>query len=120
MRGGCGRTFSIFFSDVLPRHSVTTALLTRLLIGLLAGASLKAAAEALRAPFAVETFYRLARRLRGRLGPLRVRLCGQAPPPACARSDPLVQTIAHLRTAFANAADFLAGFQLHHQHPFLG
>lgn len=99
---------------------MTASLLTRLLARLLAGSSLKAAAETLRAPLAVETFYRLARRLRRRLGPLRVRLCGQAPPPACARSDPLVQTIAHLRTVFANAADFVAGFQLRHQLPFLG
>ena len=119
VRGGCGRTFSLFLADVLPRHSVPTVLLTRLLVGLLGGASLKAAAESLRAPFAVETFYRLARRLRHRLDPVRVRLCGHAPPPACAHSDPLLQTIAHLLQT-AGAADFVATFQYRFQHPFLG
>jgi hypothetical protein len=54
-RGGCGRTVAICFAGVLPRHSVTTGLLTRLCAGLLTGSSLKAAAEALDAPFALET-----------------------------------------------------------------
>jgi hypothetical protein len=55
-RGGCGRTFAIYLSGVVPRHSVDAPTLSHLFSGLLAGLSLKAAAEALRMPFALESF----------------------------------------------------------------
>jgi hypothetical protein len=50
-RGGCGRTFSIFFADTLPRHTVSATLLWKLLGRLLAASSLKAAAQSLALPF---------------------------------------------------------------------
>ena len=62
-RGGCGRSFSIFLADVLPRHTVTGPGLWRLLVRLLAGGSIKAAVEALALPFALETLYHLLHRL---------------------------------------------------------
>jgi len=58
-RGGCGQTFSIFLADVLPRHSVTATWLWKLLLKLLAGASLKAAVQLGALPFALETLYDL-------------------------------------------------------------
>ena len=61
-RGGCGRTFSLFLAEVLPRHTFPASLLWQLLVRLLAGASLQAAAESLRLPFALETVYRLRRK----------------------------------------------------------
>jgi hypothetical protein len=122
-RGGCGRTFSIFFADVLPRHGVTAALLARLLASLLADAAVKSAAEALRTPFALETFHRLLRRLRRRLDVVRACLCRRQPPPPSAQTDPLRHSAEHLRAVFpagSGAADGVAAFQLHFQRPFLG
>jgi hypothetical protein len=126
-RGGCGRTFAIYLSGVVPRHSVDAPALSRLFAGLLAGLSLKAAAEALRAPFALETFYHARARLRRRLDALRVLLCRESGPPACAFADPLLQTLAHLRGASSSAPSASGGssgmcawFQLRFQRPFLG
>ena len=56
-RGGCGGTFSIFLAEVLPRHTVRATLLWKLLSQLLTEAGIKAAAETLRLPFALETLY---------------------------------------------------------------
>ncbi|MBC8010674.1 MAG: hypothetical protein H7067_11330 [Burkholderiales bacterium] len=120
-RGGCGRTFPIYLADVLPRHSVPGALLTLLLVGLLAGTSVHAAAAAqpLLGPFSLLTFYRLAARLGRQNDHLRVLLSGVSTPPPCAHADPLRETIAHLRAVFAAAADLVAAFQLRFQVPLL-
>jgi hypothetical protein len=119
-RGGCGRTFSIMLAEILPRHTVSASLLWQLLIRLLAGASLKAAAEKLRLPFALETVYRLRRELRRKLDLLRARLCCQQPPPASAQTDPLLQSVEHLQSVFPGGECAPAAFQLRFQHPFLG
>lgn len=119
-RGGCGRTFSIFLAGVLPRHSVTAPILWRLLALLLTGCSVKAAAESIHAPFALETLYHLVSRLRGRLDVLRTWLFTRAQPPPCSSADSLSQTVAHLRAAFPDAACPPAGFQCVFQRPFCG
>ena len=40
-RGGCGRSFSLFLAEVLPRHTVNAAWLWKLLQRLLSGGSVK-------------------------------------------------------------------------------
>ena len=124
---GCGRTFGIYLCTVLPRHGVDAPALSRLLAGLLGGLSLKRAAESLRAPFALETFYRLRKRLRLRMDAVRVMLLrATGPPPPCGSTDALLHTIAHLRAAFCAAvpggepSGLCAWFQLRFQRPFLG
>lgn len=119
-RGGCGRTFAIFLAGVLPRHSVPSGLLARLLDGLMDGASVQEAVQRLRAPFALETFYRLRRLLCRHLDRVRVTLCSRQAPPTCGQTDPLLQTLLHLRCVFGAAPDAVAAFQLHFQRPFLG
>ena len=58
-------TFSFNLSEVLPRLAVTAPLLWQLLVGLLAGGSLKAARRKnCGCLFALETAYRLRRSLR--------------------------------------------------------
>ena len=68
-RGGCGRSFSIFLADVLPRHTVRSTTLWSLLERWLEGGSVKAAAEALALPVGLETLYHLLQRMRPRLAP---------------------------------------------------
>jgi ABC-type transport system involved in cytochrome bd biosynthesis fused ATPase/permease subunit len=120
LRGGCGRTFAFFLADILPRHTLTASLVWPWLVKLLAGLSLKAAAEKLRLPFALETVCRLRRRLRQGLDQVRTRLCLEQSPPASAHADPLLQTVEHLRRVFSGGGCPPADFQLHFQHPFLG
>lgn len=104
---------------MLPRHSVTAAWLARLLAGLLTGAALKSAAEALRTPFPLGTFYWLIRRLRRRLDVVRVELCCRQSPPPGRHADPLLHTVEHLQAFFGGASDVVAGFQLCFQRPLL-
>jgi hypothetical protein len=119
-RSGCGRTFSIFLAEVLPRHTLTASLVWQWLIKLLAGLSLKAAVEILRLPFALETIYRLRGKLNQRLGNLRPRLCRRQLPPGSRQADPLLQTVEHLQAVFPGSQCPPADFQLQFQHPFLG
>lgn len=119
-RGGCGRTFSLMLADVLPRHTFTASRVWPWLVELLAGLSVKAAAERQRLPFALESVYRLRRKLRERLDALRSRLCREQPPPASQQVDPLLHAVEHLRSVFAGEACPPAAFQLRFQESFVG
>jgi hypothetical protein len=119
-RGGCGRSFSVFVADILPRHTFRASGLWQWLIRLLTGLSLKAAAEKSGLPFALESVYRLRRKLRRGLDRLRTWLCREQAPPRGTHTDPLLQTIAHLRSVFSQSACPPAEFQLHFQRSFLG
>jgi hypothetical protein len=119
-RGGCGRTFSIFLAEVLPRHSVTAIWLWKLLLRLLAGVSLKAAVQSLACPFALETFYDLRQRLRQRLDALRPLLYRQQKPPAGSDADPLLHTMRHLQALFPQAVCPPQEFQLLFARPLMG
>ena len=99
---------------------MTASLLWRWLVEVLAGLSFKAAAEKLRLPFALETVYRLGRGLRQCLAAVRTRLCREQSPPVSTDTDPLLQTMEHLRAVFSGSGCPPADFQLHFQRPFLG
>lgn len=118
-RGGCGRSVSIFLAEVLPRHTVRAPALWSLLERLLDGGSLKAAVEALSLPFALETLYHLLHRMRQRLTGVRSVLCREQKPPASSRTDPLLQTVEHLRSLFSKSVCPATDFQLHFQRPLL-
>ena len=119
-RGGCGKTFSLFFAGVLPRHTFTASLLWALLRALLSGATVKGAAETLPLPFSLESAYGLVRRMRRQLTVVRSWLCREQPPPASSQTDPLLQTLEHLQTLFRSDACALAAYQRHFQQPLLG
>ena len=119
-RGGCGKTFSLVLADILPRHTLTASLVWRWLVEVLAGLSLKAAAEKRRLPFALETVYRLRRGLRQCLASVRTRLCREQSPPVSTHTDPLLQTVEQLRAVFPDHECPPAAFQLRFQRPFLG
>ena len=118
-RGGCGRTFSIFLADVLPRHTVRASGLWCLLHLWMGGASIQSAAQTLGLPFGLETLYHLLQRLRSRLTTLRSALCQEQEAPVSSQTDPLLQTVEHLRRLFARSDCPCAEFQLHFQRPLL-
>lgn len=105
---------------MLPRHSVPTTLLVRLLVALLGGAALKSVVEGLRTPFGLETFYRLRACWQRRLDAVRVCLCREQPPPACDYLEPWRQTVAHLQTVFGREGDVVAAYQQRFQRALLG
>lgn len=106
---------------MLPRHSFTAPLLWTLLAQWLAGqASVRAAAQSVRLPFALESVYHQLSRLRQRLDVLRSWLCRRQQAPASAHPDPLGQTVEHLQKVFPDALCPVSEFQLAFQQPFLG
>jgi len=119
-RGGCGKTFPLFFAGTLPRHTFTASLLWALLVRLRGGAALKTAAESLRLPFSLEAIYGIVRRLRCRLAAVRSWLCREQPPPASRQTEPLHQTLEHLQTVFRSDSCALTAYQRHFQQAFLG
>ena len=119
-RSGCGKTFPLFLSGVLPRHTFNAALLWALLLKLLAGMAIKAAAETLALPFSLEAVYGIVRRCRRRLDLMRSCLCRKQPAPASGRTDPLLHTLEHLQQAFLQEACALAACQWQFQEPLLG
>lgn len=119
-RSGCGKTFPLFLAGVLPRHTFNAALLWALLRQLLGGATIKAAAETLRAPFSLEAVYAIVRRCRRRLDVVRSFLSREQPVPASGQADPLVQTLEHLRQTFAQHSCAIAVYQRHFQAALLG
>jgi hypothetical protein len=118
-RGGCGRSFSIYLAEVLPRHTLRASMLWRLLERLPGGGSIRSVFQALRLPLALESVYHLLHRLRERLSALRAGLSREQKPPASSQTDPLLQTVEHLRQLFAQSECPCAEFQLHFQHPLL-
>jgi hypothetical protein len=110
----------LFLADILPRHTLRASLVWPWLVQVLAGLSRKAAAEKLRLPFALETIYRLGRRLHRRVEVWRTRLYREESPAASTHSDPLRQTLEHLRAVLAGSPCPPADFQLRFQQPFLG
>jgi hypothetical protein len=118
-RGGCGRSFSIFLAEVLPRHTVNAAWLWKLLQRLLGGSSVKAAVEALKLPLALQSIYHLLERLRQRLAAVRSTLSREQKAPASVQTDALFQTVEHLRQVFPKSICPCTEFQLHFQRPLI-
>ena len=114
-RGGCGKSFSIFLAEVMPRHTLRASTLWSLLERLLAGGSISRAAKGLAAPFVLESLYHLLRRTRLRLAAVRSALCQECPAPASSQTDPLLQSVEHLRQAFPRSGCPCADFQLRFQ-----
>jgi len=119
-RGGCGRSFSIFLADVLPRHTVNASSLWSLLERLLGGGSPRSAIQSLKLSFAWGSLYHLLNRLRQHLPDIRSALCRKETAPPSSQTDPLLQTVEHLRRVFPQDPCPLARFQLHFGRAFLG
>jgi hypothetical protein len=97
---------------VLPRHSFTATLLSQLLVQWLARGCIKAAAETLRLPFALESVYHVLQRWRQRLDEVRSYLCRRRSPPESSQTDPRLQTFEHLQSLFAGSLCPVSEFQL--------
>ena len=118
-RGGCGRSFSIHLADILPRRSIDSHLLSALLKAILdcAGCVHRAWQSGARL-FSLSRAYRLWREFGLAQSRLRPRLCQCTGPPESNASEPPLQLVAHLRSAFS-VSDPIGAFQAHFQIPFL-
>ncbi len=119
-RGGCGKTFSVFLAEVLPRHTVRAPGLWSLLEELLSGSSIKSAWERLRLSLALESFYHFLSRLRLRLDAVRCRLCRRQKAPESCQANPVLQSVEHLQSVFKGALCPVSQFQVVFQEALMG
>jgi hypothetical protein len=116
-RGGCGKTFPVFFAHIIPRHTFAAPLLWAImtLTALTRLISIKAAWEQSGHRLSLDGFYHLLQRLRHRLATWRSALCRLITPPAGCHVDPFKQTIEHFHVAFAFGKNALSAFQMRFQ-----
>jgi hypothetical protein len=119
-RGGCGRTFPVFFAWVLPRHSFSATLIWRAIDKWLSGLSVRASWLPVKTPLALDSFYHLLQRLRRRIGDLRTILSAAGRPPESGHSDALLQTFEHMLAACPDKVSPAKAFQLKFQAPLTG
>jgi len=123
--GGCGETYSILLSDVLPRRSTRAPQLWSFFKTVLRGLSRSVAwrREARRAapsrpPFSLSHAYRLWARLKAREARIREWVCREAPLPSSDRRGALFQLLEHLNCVFGNPPCPITAWQEHFQSPF--
>jgi len=108
---GCGRTFSVYWSDVIPHCSLRTCQLFELLDGHAAEASAHAAWRASRLACSLRTACRWLSRWRDLTSHVRARLGQVADPPGKSDAHAGPMTLRHLIAAFPQAACPIAAFQ---------
>ena len=119
-RGGCGRTIKLLFAWALPRHSFTGHILSTLINGIYKGESVKSVFEEMGILLSLDGAYHIIQRLRSQMDMIRSVLSGRGPPPDSEHPDPLIQTIAHLRSVFQSELCPVETFQMTFQRPFMG
>jgi len=111
-RLGCGRTFSVLLAHVVRRFVIGTEGLSRLLDGVLAGLTRKAAWEASRRGQCLRSAYRLWSLMVCAQSAWRTFLSCRCPPPRCTDARPIAQVVAHMRCVLGAPACLLHAFQL--------
>lgn len=119
-KGGCGWVLKFLLAGVIPRHTWNVPLLKTVLDKLTGGASIKKAWEALPKSLSLESAYHLLKRFRQQLDAVRSALISRCKPPGSMASDPLLQTIQHLRSAFPETSCPIEAFQMTFQRPIMG
>lgn len=117
LRKGCGRTFILLLAYFIRRIRIRTNPLWDFLSNCLRGKD-KRNAFRLACPQGLSdsTLYRIWNRFKERQSFLRERLFRRMPqPPAVKTSDPVLETIRHLKAAFPKTRCPLRAFQLHFQ-----
>jgi len=118
---GCGRTFSIHWSHVVPRSTISAELVSDLIASLIPLPERHPLTEACTAGISTvskSTAYRWAKRFRLHLGELRSRASMVIPPDRQAHATPETATLAQLQQAFPGEACLVAAFQSQFQKAF--
>lgn len=116
-RPGCGRTFSIWLGRVLPRHSVSAAVLSRFLIAWgESGGNVLAAWERARTGFSTDSAYRWIKRFQLNQDEVRTRLCRVRAPPPTRGAGTLADLFEHLSLVLGSD-NFTEAFQIGFQRP---
>ena len=117
-RPGCGRTFSVWFSDKIRRLSLNASALWHFLQLAVVGA-IQAAGRAIDDRLSDRTWQRIWKRFRHAQSKIRTALCGHCPPPQTPPRAPptkpsrlaAAQVLAHLQAAFPDVQCPIAAYQ---------
>jgi hypothetical protein len=118
--GGCGRTYPVVLIERMCRYTVSCATLWNFLLLLLAGRLIKDAWEGATSNFCVETGYKLRQSFIRSQSHIRILLSQLGPPTQPdGLTDPVLQTVQHLKCAFRKSSSPISAFQLRFQQSFL-
>ncbi len=120
-RKGCGKTFSIFDSNILKRFTISTRSFWLFLSNISNGLNPVPAFKTLKLNFSTTSIYRFIRTFSDAQSHIRTLLSQRCkPPPLKRNSSCLNQTIHHLKCAFKNTpSNPITAFQLTFQRIFL-
>jgi len=117
---GCGRTFSILAAQILKKFMIGAQSFWRFLKKVLAGRLKIQAFQAAETTLTRSSCYRLWKLFRLRQAAIRVKLLNLCPAPLNSLThQPQLQTILHIKTAFASSSCPITAFQNHFQTSFL-
>lgn len=118
--GGCGRTYPVVLIERMCRYIVSCHTLWTFLLLLLEGRSIKDSWEGSTSAFCLDTGYKIRRSFIRNQSHIRTLLNKLGTPEKLnAITDPVLQTVQHLKTAFRASCSPIASFQLRFQRPFL-
>lgn len=117
---GCGGSFSVHWTTVIPYCSVRTSQLLALMRAVSNAASTHRAWWFLKLPMSLASAYRWVARWRSDTAAIRTRLGLVTPPPGRIDGLPDSLTLRHLATAFPLANCQIAAFHGHLQVPISG
>ncbi len=117
---GCGKTYPVVLIERMYQRIVSCQTLWSFLLLLLAGGSVKDAWEDATSAFCLDTGYKLRASFIKSQSHIRTLLNRFGPPRKLNNiTDPVMQTIQHLKTAFRASSCPVSAFQLHFQRSFL-
>ena len=117
---GCGRTYPVFLIDRLYGYIVSCQTLWAFLLQLLAGHTIKDAWESCNSTFCLDTGYKLRQAFIRNQPHIRTLLNRTGPPQNLNHiSDPLLQTIRHMDSAFSSSSCPISAFHLKFETPFM-
>lgn len=108
---GCGRTFSVLFSSMLPKLTVRAKQLKTFFKRLLTERSIHAAWHGSKIPFSLRSAYRWVEKLKLNQATIRSKIYSSLPCRSNCSSPPHCETISYLNTAWPQHNDFVAAFQ---------
>jgi hypothetical protein len=117
--GGCGRTYSVMLIERMHDYIVSCATLWSFLLLLLEGGFIKDAWESATSAFCLDTGYKLRQAFIRSQSHIRTLLSRLGPPAKLTNiTDPILQTIQHLKNAFRASSCPISAFLLRFQEPF--
>lgn len=110
-KSGCGRTFPIYWSDVIPSATLRTYQLLELLRAVASACSVQAAWHGLRTPISLRGAHRWLASWKRATATIRSHLGRRADPPGKADGCPDPLSLHHLHAAFPQEVCAIAAYQ---------